>query len=89
MQDYSKEHCGSHGTPPPSPPINTTMLTSTSETLESEFDRHQRKLVEDAMHEQHSGWAAELQRYLQDVPGDISKDSDIIPWWSVHHSFQL
>jgi hypothetical protein len=69
-------------------PINLNASTlATPETLGSEFDHHRRTLVEKAAYEQHSGWAAELRRYLNDIPDNISKDSNIIQWWSVSRSF--
>ncbi|KIM52776.1 hypothetical protein SCLCIDRAFT_140387, partial [Scleroderma citrinum Foug A] len=32
------------------------------------------------------GWSIELRRYLEDLPTDVSKDTDIITWWSDHAS---
>ncbi len=29
------------------------------------------------------GWAAELRRYLKDMPADVTRDTDILEWWSV------
>ncbi|KAG1872945.1 hypothetical protein DFJ58DRAFT_651609, partial [Suillus subalutaceus] len=83
MQDYLK-HMPTGATTRSLSPINP--LAST-ETLESEFDRHRCTLVNEAARQQHSGWAAELQQYLHDVPDDVSMDTDIIQWWSVGRSF--
>jgi len=85
MQDYSKR-APTGATTRSSSPINANTLAST-ETLESEFDRHQHTLVEEAARQQCSGWAAELRQYLNNVPDDVSKDSDIIQWWSVGYFF--
>jgi hypothetical protein len=86
MQDYSKQVPTGATTPSESSLINANTLAPT-ETLGSEFDRHRRTLVEAAARQQRSGWAAELRQYLNNVPDDVSKDSDIIQWWSVGHSF--
>jgi hypothetical protein len=52
-------------------------------TIESEYDRHRRMLVQQAIYEHNAGWAAELRRYLKDMPEDVTKDTDIVQWWSV------
>lgn len=48
----------------------------------SEFDRHRQMLVEQNEGEE-EGWAAELRRYLKDMPADVSKETDIVEWWQV------
>ncbi|OJA17955.1 hypothetical protein AZE42_14029, partial [Rhizopogon vesiculosus] len=55
-------------------------------TIESEYDRHRRMLVQQAIYEHNAGWAAELRRYLKDMPEDVTKDTDIVQWWSKHSS---
>ncbi|KIK91935.1 hypothetical protein PAXRUDRAFT_148392 [Paxillus rubicundulus Ve08.2h10] len=35
------------------------------------------------------GWKAELCCYLSDMPVDVSKDTDIIAWWSSHSMIYL
>ena len=52
-------------------------------TLESEYDHHRRMLVEQATHHTTMGWATELRRYLTELPDNVSKDMDIVSWWSV------
>lgn len=52
-------------------------------TIESEYDRHRRMLVQQAIYEHNAGWAAELHHYLKDMPEDVTKDTDIVQWWSV------
>lgn len=53
-------------------------------TLESEYDRHRRTLIEKAGHGAALGWAAELRRYLADIPENATKNMDIVDWWSKH-----
>lgn len=67
---------------------------STSEpptkTLESEFDIHRRLLVEQANRTSSSmGWSAELRCYLTELPQDVSKDMDVVTWWSVSNSLLM
>ena len=61
---------------------STTPSRDTTTTTESAFDRHRRLLLEQATLDHDVGWAAELRRYLKDVP-DVSKSTDIVDWWSV------
>ena len=46
----------------------------------TDFDIHRRTLI---TQEENEGWAAELRRYLKDMPGNVSKETDIIEWWQV------
>jgi hypothetical protein len=57
--------------------------TDDSDTLESEFDRHRRMLLSQSGGSDAGGWAAELRRYLGDLPVDVTKDTDIVVWWAV------
>ena len=55
-------------------------------TLTSEYDRHRRSLVERTVaHADPGGWKAELRAYLGSIPADVSRDTDIVAWWSVSH----
>ena len=51
--------------------------------LESEYDRHRRRLIEQANRNTSMGWANELRRYLTELPNNVSKDMDVVSWWSV------
>ncbi|KIM58358.1 hypothetical protein SCLCIDRAFT_128426 [Scleroderma citrinum Foug A] len=55
-------------------------------TLESEYDRHRRRLIEQANRNTSMGWANELRRYLTELPNNVSKDMDVVSWWSKHAS---
>jgi hypothetical protein len=48
-------------------------------SIMSDFDRHRLLLLT----EDDEGWAAELRRYLKDMPADVMKDTDVINWWQV------
>ena len=52
-------------------------------TLELEYDRHHCRLIEQANHDTSMGWANELHRYLTELPNNVSKDMDVMSWWSV------
>ncbi|KAG1768242.1 hypothetical protein EV702DRAFT_979533 [Suillus placidus] len=80
MEEYSKYS---------SPPTAITPIPSYMDlgapTVESDYDRHCRTLVDQASREHNAGWCAELRHYLKDIPGDVSRDTDIIEWWLVSH----
>jgi hypothetical protein len=44
------------------------------------FDRLRQSLV---TQDEDEGWASELRRYLKDMPADVTRDTDILEWWSV------
>ena len=46
----------------------------------SVFDRLQQTLI---TCDGDDGWAPELQRYLKDMPADVTRETDILEWWSV------
>ncbi|KAG2087432.1 hypothetical protein BD769DRAFT_1306339, partial [Suillus cothurnatus] len=84
MKDYWKT-CPSPTTT--THPLVTALVASTSTTpshdttmVESAFGCHCRLLLEQATLDHDASWAAELQRYLKDMP-DVSKSTDIIDWW--------
>jgi hypothetical protein len=61
-----------------------TASSAACSTLASEFERHRRQLIQQKSHVDGNGWRAELRRYLSDLPSDVSKDMDIVKWWSDH-----
>lgn len=54
----------------------------------SQFDRLRKKL---AKQDDNEGWESELRRYLKDLPANVTKDTNILVWWSVgpHTFFHL
>ena len=56
------------------------------ETFLSEFDLHRQQLISEGSVEE---WHMELRRYLRYVPADVTRDTDIIDWWSVSTSLSL
>ncbi|KIM63039.1 hypothetical protein SCLCIDRAFT_118381 [Scleroderma citrinum Foug A] len=39
-------------------------------------------LLQATVQTDNGGWKPELQRYLTDIPKDISKEMDIVAWWA-------
>lgn len=71
----------SNGSPSP-----TGSLQEGSESLLSEYDRHRLMLISEEVDEE---WAAELRRYLKEVPADVTRETDIVKWWSVSYIYKL
>jgi hypothetical protein len=57
----------------------------TTNSFQSEYDRHRQTLIA----QDEEGWAAELRRYLGNIPVDITKETDIVEWWQVRISILL
>jgi hypothetical protein len=85
VEKTMEEYWNLHKQRPASSGTGDTMTTNPDgdSTVESEYDRHRRMLVQQAIYEHNAGWAAELRRYLKDMPEDVTKDTDIVQWWSV------
>jgi hypothetical protein len=52
-------------------------------SVELDFARHRQALL--AQSAKDAGWSSELQKYIQDPRADVTKDTDVLDWWSVHH----
>ncbi len=92
MADYWQESLRSTAISRPAATRNTTGQSGgttvseapSTEIHESEFDRHRRSLIaQSAQTDDTGGWAAELRRYLADLPADVEKHTDVIKWWQV------
>lgn len=64
----------------PSIPSQLPLDSDQEEPFMSEYDLLRLKLLAESVNED---WQLELQRYLQDVPLDVSRNTDIVNWWSV------
>jgi hypothetical protein len=51
---------------------------------DDDYDRLRRGLLAKTI--QNEGWRSELRRYLDDMPSDVTKDTDVVEWWSVSRS---
>ncbi|KIK91632.1 hypothetical protein PAXRUDRAFT_149084 [Paxillus rubicundulus Ve08.2h10] len=90
VQEYWKDGEASNG----DRTTNVAVALSASrnpapEMLESEYDHHQRLLLEQASRKPDLGWSAELHCYLNDLPDGVSKDMNIVEWWLKHCSTYL
>jgi hypothetical protein len=65
---------------PNTKPMPTQAAPVDTNSILSEFDRHQLTLL---LGEKGEGWQAELHRYLKDMPANVTKDTDIVKWWQV------
>lgn len=84
MEDYWKDSTANATCPGPVVPAMQPTIPSTELTLQSEFDQHCLRLVQDARHKDSGGWKVELYCYLEDIPSDVSKHTDVIQWWGDH-----
>jgi hypothetical protein len=55
---------------------------SDGDDIMAEYDRHHQRLVLQDINE---GWNAELRRYLKDMPDNVTANTDLVNWWSVHY----
>ena len=80
MQDYWDSNPAAD--PPAHMETNISALEDNN-TLESKFDRHCRSMITQNIGSGGEGWATELHHYLDDLPSDVTKDTNIIEWWVV------
>jgi hypothetical protein len=69
---------------PPTPTPTSTPAPPDSNASDDEYDRLRRGLLAKAI--QNEGWRSELRRYLDDMPSEVTKDTDVVEWWSVSTS---
>ncbi|GLB39419.1 hypothetical protein LshimejAT787_0605810 [Lyophyllum shimeji] len=67
--------------PQPEPQPSTSSTTAKSKKV-SDFDLHRKTLL---AREDQEGYQAELRRYLNDVPAEVTKDTDVVVWWQDNH----
>ena len=65
------------------PPTNEAD-TPTSASVMSDYDQYRLTLV---ANEGDEGWQSEKRRYLQDMPADVTPETDIILYWQVCYFF--
>jgi hypothetical protein len=71
----------------PSDPTRPHLDHDHEQPFMSEYDRHRLALLSQSVNEE--DWQLELHRYLQDVPADVTRDTNIVDWWSVSHTVLL
>lgn len=60
---------------------NANVDAGSAPSVLSEFDRYRLTLL--SSRDNREGWEAELRRYENDIPADVSPETDIIMWWQV------
>lgn len=81
MDEYYKTRLRAKPAQPPPTPIGVDGERAPVKVLSSEYDRYRQSLLET---DDGEGWSSELRRYLNDRPGDVTKDTDIVKWWQDH-----
>jgi hypothetical protein len=76
--DSTTKHAGVDGDEPSS---------DDDDELDHEFAHYRQSLVSGSGNEE--GWAAELRRYLNDMPANVNKDMDLVSYWQVHKIIHL
>lgn len=89
MEDYWDDGCS---TPAAAVPHTNTVTAGddvfpNENTLQSDYDRLRRELIQQIVHDNGGGRKVELRRYLGDRPPDVSRDTDIIEWWAVSAAY--
>jgi hypothetical protein len=77
-------HTNATATPTPTPTTPTTPTACNGP--EDAYDRMRKGMLLWAI--RNEGWRSELCRYLDDIPSNVSKDTDIVDWWDVSESFE-
>ena len=66
---------------PPPTPIDVDGKHISVKVLTSDYDCYRQSLLQ---MDDGEGWSSELRCYLNDRPGDVTKDTDIVKWWQQH-----
>ena len=81
MEKYWKTRLRVSTTTPTAACPSTHAVITTS--FQFKYDRHRQTLIT----QEEEGWAAEIRHYLNDMPVDVTKETDIVEWWKVHNLY--
>jgi hypothetical protein len=81
MDMYYKKRLRAEPAQPPTTQLDVDGEQLPVKVLSSEYDRYCQSLLQI---DDGEGWSSELRCYLNDRPGDVTKDTDIIKWWQDH-----
>jgi hAT family protein len=81
MDEYYKMRLRAKPAQPPPTPIGVDRECAPVKVLSFEYDRYHQSLLET---DDREGWSSELRCYLNDRPGNVTKDTDIVKWWQDH-----
>jgi hypothetical protein len=65
------------------PAAGTPLNIDSDDEINREYAQFQEMCASDGVEE---GWAAELRRYLSNMPRDATKDMDVVQYWQVRIS---
>jgi hypothetical protein len=78
---YYKKRPRAEPVQPPDTQLDADGERLQAKALSSDYDRYRQSLLQTGDGE---GWSSELRRYLNDRPGDVTKNTDIVKWWQDH-----
>lgn len=81
MDIYYKKRPRAEPAQPPDTQLDANGERLPAKALSSDYDRYRQSLLQT---DDGEGWSSELRRYLNDRPGDVTKDTDIVKWWQDH-----
>jgi hypothetical protein len=81
MDTYYKKRLRAEPAQPPPTQLDADGEHVPVKVLSSEYDRYHQSLLQT---DDGEGWSSELRRYLNNRPGNVTKDTDIIQWWQDH-----
>src|SRR5258708_2883090 len=81
MDEYYKTQLRAKPVQPPPTPISVDGECAPVKVLSSKYDCYHQSLLE---MDNGEGWSSELRRYLNNRPGNVTKDTDIVKWWQDH-----
>jgi hypothetical protein len=81
MDVYYKKHPRAEPAQPPPTQLDADGECLPVKVLLTEYDRFHQSLLETDNGE---GWFLDLRCYLNDRPGNVTKDTDIVKWWQDH-----
>jgi hypothetical protein len=81
MDMYYKKRPRAEPVQPPDTQLDADGERLQAKALSSDYDRYRQSLLQTGDGE---GWSSELRRYLNDRPGDVTKNTDIVKWWQDH-----
>jgi hypothetical protein len=81
MDMYYKKRPRAEPAQPPPTQLDADGEQLPVKVLSSEYDCYCQSLLQT---DDGEGWSFELRCYLNDRPGDVTKDTDIVEWWQDH-----
>jgi hypothetical protein len=91
MELYHNDDSFTVISPTPTPTATTAPTPTSSQDpndidcpSDDDYDRLRRGMLAKVI--QNEGWRTELRRYLDYMPSNVTKDTDVVEWWGVSHA---